>query len=167
MPGNGWTYLILGKLKNRWTNTPVQGADAVTGAEGKTEGHDPRRVPAGPYAVEDSVYVWKLVARKLGDPKSTRWRLQIGMAGEGHAPYARQPASLPRPADEVFCRDSRSLGRSVPDLHAAERRGGFYLQRRMVGGLRVAAGLVLHASEQRCSGHGHVPSLGYPERDRA
>jgi len=51
---------------------PVQGADAVAGAEGKTEGHDPRRVPGGPCAVEDPVYAWKLLARNLGDPKSAR-----------------------------------------------------------------------------------------------
>jgi hypothetical protein len=51
---------------------PVQGADVVSGTEGKTEGHDPRRVPGGPCAVEDPVYAWKLLARNLGDPKSAR-----------------------------------------------------------------------------------------------
>jgi hypothetical protein len=50
---------------------PVQGADAVTGAEGNTA----RRAtpaPSGPCAVEDPVYAWTLFARNLGGPTSAR-----------------------------------------------------------------------------------------------
>ncbi len=50
---------------------PVQGADAVSGAEGNTAGHV-KLVPGGPCAVEDPVYAWKLLARNLGDPTSAR-----------------------------------------------------------------------------------------------
>jgi hypothetical protein len=47
----------------------VQGADAVSGAEGNTAGCA-KRAPSGPCAVEDPVYAWKLLARNLGDPTS-------------------------------------------------------------------------------------------------
>jgi hypothetical protein len=50
----------------------VQGADAVSAAEGKTEGRGARRAPNGPCAVEDPAYAWKLPARNPGDPKSAR-----------------------------------------------------------------------------------------------
>jgi hypothetical protein len=50
---------------------PVQGADAVSGAEGNTAGCA-KPAPSGPCAVEDPVYAWKLLARNLGDPTSAR-----------------------------------------------------------------------------------------------
>jgi hypothetical protein len=50
---------------------PVQGADAVTGAEGNIAGRV-TPVPSGPCAVEDPVYAWKLQARNPGGPTSAR-----------------------------------------------------------------------------------------------
>ena len=50
----------------------VQGADAVGGAEGNTEGRDRKRAPGGPCAVEDPEYAWKLLARNPGDPTGAR-----------------------------------------------------------------------------------------------
>jgi hypothetical protein len=50
----------------------VQGADAVSGAEGNTEGCDRKRALCGPCAVVDPVYAWKLFARNPGDPTNAR-----------------------------------------------------------------------------------------------